>query len=831
MADTNNRNKSGTKWWQYLLRCIGLLLLLLIIIIGVVVGWLGPIVERYVEEHDKELVGRSLSMDNLRIKLFKGRIAVDDLALLEADDSTRFVAAEHIDIRLKLGELLNSRAYVTRAHLQSPYLHIEQQDTTFNFDDLVSYLSQRYMGEPDEEAADTASSWDVVVVDAAITEGELAYYDSSTHQRWTLSAIDIKADTLSLQDRFNTVEWAMNINRNATLGGSVSLNGHTMDYALDAALKDFRLADTYKYVVPYVNITKIDGVAAVDMSLRGNLTEVLASDIVGGISLRDVELLDSRGEELFVADGLSLAIKEMNVEKQYYHLSMLGAENYSLRMIFNEDGTTNYNNLLYDRAELSVETVSDEVEDDMYEVRERVTLTTDSDVAPLQDMTLLIDHIKLSGGQVYYADATMHEKFDYRLRNLGIECDDFNLVGVNQVTVRTNLQKQGSALLRWEGSLADFYNQSLLAMFTNVDIKDFSTYVEHYTAFPVLDGNLTFRSQNVVTNGELSGINQLGTYNFSVGKKDKSLDAEYNIPLKLGIFILTDRKDNINVDLPITGRIDAPEFSYRKLIMRAIGNLLLKIVAAPFEWMAGDKQDAFRHIDVDMLATGFDSEHYARFDKMAEELKASPDIQVRLTQRVNYERAKQRIADLNLKIAYYNSTQSDGSQRFGMLDFAHVKELKVSRSEVVEFADSQLWARGIDPTHMKIGAKSMALYGDMADEQIVRLLTYRNNIVKEYMSFQHADMPEGSFAINDVKLDDLRNYTGKDRYTVTMLLDDEEYELSMPDEAMDDTMVDYYDAFEEDTSADAEDNIPSDATFEDGEDVEDGGSADSAMNE
>ena len=167
--------------------------------------------------------------------------------------------------------------------------------------------------------------------------------------------------------------------------------------------------------------------------------------------------------------------------------------------------------------------------------------------------------------------------------------------------LRAGLQKQGSAVVRWEGSLEDFHNQNLLSVLNNVDMSDFSPYCEHYTAFPIESGNLTFRSQNIIVNGYLKGVNHLDTYNFAVGKKDKNIDAEFGMPLRMGIFILTDRKKHVDIDLPVTGSIDSPEFSYRKIIMKGIGNLMLKVVAAPFAWIGSGKQDVFRYIDIDAL--------------------------------------------------------------------------------------------------------------------------------------------------------------------------------------------------------------------------------------
>ena len=54
----------------------------------------------------------------------------------------------------------------------------------------------------------------------------------------------------------------------------------------------------------------------------------------------------------------------------------------------------------------------------------------------------------------------------------------------------------------------------------------------------------------------------------------------------------------------------------------------------------------------------------------------------------------------------------------------------------------------------------------------------RNRIISDYMSFQHQDLAEGAFSISNVVLEEIMEYRGKDRYTVTLIIDDEEVELT-----------------------------------------------------
>lgn len=813
MTDSNNlktetgeakNSKPRHKWLKRTLIALGVIVLLVIVAVVAVLCYLGPIVEKYVEKNDIELIGRRLEMDDLSINLFKGNAAVDNVVLYEQDDTTPFAEIGRAELSLDVWDILDEHIHVTRAHFVNPIIRIDQHGAEFNFDDMVMYIIAKYIMPEDDDQ----SEWQITIENVSIEGGNIAYHDYDIDQQWVLSEMQLSSPNLIIGNAMSCIDASMCINDTAQLDGKLDINCDNFDFFFEGSLAEFRLADTYKYWTPYLNISSVNGIADATMLLKGNVLDIFSMDISGKISARDFAISDRRGGNILSATALSTEIEELNINTERYILRTLYADGFATQMLIAKDGTTNFDDLFYGEPEVSVETTTESIGDNMYDVKERVTITTSEEVEPLSDMTLHIGDMRLSGGSVLFADNTMHKPFEYRLRNLNIESRNFDLMEKNSLTLRANLQHQGSALIQWEGSLTDFYNQNILAMLTNVDMRDFSPYVEHFTAFPVTAGNLTFRSQNVVTNGELSGVNNLGTHNFNVGKKDKSLDAEYNLPMKLGIFILTDNKHNISLDLPITGRIDSPEFSYRKIIMKAIGNVLLKVVATPFTWMAGDKQNAFKHIDVDLLEAGFNAEHYARMDEMAAALKEDNSIKVRLTQRVNYNRARYRLADLDLKIAYYNSTRQNADERMDMLDFERIREMRLSRKEVAAFADSQLLKRGIDPTHLTAENKAMALYGDIVDQQLGELMMHRNRIMREYMEFQHSDMPTEAFVINDVVLDDMKNYVGKDRYTLTLVIDDEEVELVPTEEPISEEQLDYYDAYileEEEMATEQED--------------------------
>ena len=773
--------KTKRKWLRGILITLGVLLLIAILAIAATIIWLGPIAEYVVERYDKELVGRHLQMDNLRIKLFKGEMSVDSLRLYEANDSTTFISLNRFETDIEPMEVFHGHIDIRRIALTEPSVNITQRGSAFNFDDMLAFIDSTYMSTP-EEPREESEPWRISIKNVALNGGHVAYLDKELDQEWLISGLKLKSDSIMLSNAMTRIDASLEINRQARLAGSVGINLESLDFEFDGALHEFQLNDIYKYVVPVVNLKELYGALSTQLSLEGNINDVMATEISGSISLDDLHLTGPDGGELFAADNLSAEIQRINLDKQYFALESLTSTSYSTQFIMRKDGSTNFDRLFYEEPEVTLETTSEHMGGHIYDQKERVTITTDESVAPLSGMTLKIGNLNLAGGYIYFVDKTMSKEFKYKLRNIAIESRNFNIAARNKLTVRATTNNQGTALVRWEGSLNDFYNQSILASLSNVEMKDFTPYAEHYTAFPITSGNITFKSQNVITNGELSGMNRLGTYDFGVGKKDKSLDPEFNLPLRLGVWVLTDKDKHIDIDLPITGHIDSPEFSLRKVIFKAIGNLLLKIVASPFSWMSSEKQETFQHINFELLDPTLNSEQYARIDKIAAALKEDSSLKVRLKQSVNYERAQREIADLNLKMAYYNSTQVDSDHRLDMLDLMKINEMRLAGKEVVAFADSMLVARGIDPGHMSTHAKAQALYGDMVDRQLTMMFELRAKTIREYVAFQHKELSAESFVVESQTAEEMKSYKGKTRLVLTLLVDDEEVNITTEDE-------------------------------------------------
>src|SRR4029079_3703819 len=71
------------------------------------------------------------------------------------------------------------------------------------------------------------------------------------------------------------------------------------------------------------------------------------------------------------------------------------------------------------------------------------------------------------------------------------------------------------------------------------------------------------------------------------------------LPLKLAVALLKDRNGVINIDLPMTGSLDDPQFRLGPLIWKAFVGLLGKIAPSPFTLLAklGGREDEINQLD------------------------------------------------------------------------------------------------------------------------------------------------------------------------------------------------------------------------------------------
>ncbi|MGI9343630.1 MAG: DUF748 domain-containing protein, partial [Gammaproteobacteria bacterium] len=123
-------------------------------------------------------------------------------------------------------------------------------------------------------------------------------------------------------------------------------------------------------------------------------------------------------------------------------------------------------------------------------------------------------------------------------------------------------------------------------LFRNVEFPGLSPYTVKFAGRRIEEGRLEVALNYSIDGGELDAQNSIVIQRIRLGEK-MDYPGAMNLPLGLAIALLQDPSGQINVDLPVRGNVNDPEFSIGGVVLRAFANLITKAATSPFRLLGG----------------------------------------------------------------------------------------------------------------------------------------------------------------------------------------------------------------------------------------------------
>jgi uncharacterized protein involved in outer membrane biogenesis len=182
------------------------------------------------------------------------------------------------------------------------------------------------------------------------------------------------------------------------------------------------------------------------------------------------------------------------------------------------------------------------------------------------------------------ADQSLEPHFNTSIEEFSGSIRDITWPGLTRASV--DIQGKASSLAPFTvvGSvLPDVKNPfvDLKITMTNEDLTSFSPYTEKFAGYPLSKGKLSVALNYRIENRKLDAGNVIAIDQFTFGAHNESTNAT-KLPVKLAVNLLKDRNGRIDLDVPVTGSMDDPNFRLVGVIWRTIGNMIVKAVTSPF---------------------------------------------------------------------------------------------------------------------------------------------------------------------------------------------------------------------------------------------------------
>ncbi len=168
-----------------------------------------------------------------------------------------------------------------------------------------------------------------------------------------------------------------------------------------------------------------------------------------------------------------------------------------------------------------------------------------------------------------------------------------------------------------------------------LDLARMSSYSEKYLGHAVRSGKLALDLQYKVRNSTLDSQNKISLDNLALGRKVESPDA-VDLPISLALALLRNSDGVVELDVPVRGDLNKPDFSIAKVIWEALAGMFKKLIFAPFSFLGLPfGQDKTGYIDFEPDSLILTPESARNLDKLVSAVVSKPDVDIEVAGQVD----------------------------------------------------------------------------------------------------------------------------------------------------------------------------------------------------
>ncbi|WP_041956114.1 DUF748 domain-containing protein [Sulfurospirillum arsenophilum] len=502
-------------------------------------------------------------------------------------------------------DLQTSKISIEKAIIAKPFVNLTlEKEYALN---LVRLFTPIGTPQPKSETPakhEKSSEWKFALKTLQMDEATIDVTDQnvkSTSIRFTplkLLAQNITQDMNSpiTYDFNSTIDTTASLNLKGTfIPASASLEMMINANALS-------LEKAQPYIASFTTTLIQDGVLSLNSKLKASFDQETTFKIEGDATISKFSLADKFKKPLVAWETLNVANVSYTLTPATLSIQNIMLDKPYINLDIKKDGTTNFSNLLK-------------------------TSTTPPPApsktkkAPTKQdaMAIYIGNIVLKRGTTHFQDASLllpFATFADRLTGTISTLDTKN-TKPSVLKLEGKVDKYGYAKI--DGSVLPFDlkdRANLKIIFKNIDMSSLSPYSGKFVGYAIKEGKLSLDLNYKIKKGLMEGANKINLDSLTLGDKVESKEAT-NLPLGLAIAILKDSKGQIDIDLPISGDLNDPEFRYGGIVWKAFGNLIGSILTSPFKLlgsMLGIETENLKSID-------FAAGDYALIDSEEEKME------------------------------------------------------------------------------------------------------------------------------------------------------------------------------------------------------------------
>ncbi|MGH7826423.1 MAG: DUF748 domain-containing protein [Candidatus Binatia bacterium] len=493
---------------------------------------------------------------------------------------------------------------------------------------------------PDEPASKTADkkdddAWNVQARRIVFDRFKINFDDraAAAPAKINLSDVSVRGENFSTarnQRGKVIIRGKINNNGMLRLAGSAGANPANANFIVEG--QEIELLPFQTYLTERLNLSLTSGRVGTKGKLNfdasGNGPAKLTYS--GNAQIMDFAAIEKNGAQDLLKwkslnlDGIQFALDPMQLRIDDINL----ADFYS-RLIIGADGKLNLQNLTANADEKKETPVkTDQAEPSVQAA------------APAQtgDKRVTIGKVHLQRGNVNFSDFFVKPNYSANLTDVQGTISELKPETPGDLDVVAKLDGAAPVEIRGKiNPLSKELSLDIVADAKEIELNTLSPYSSKYVGYGIEKGKLSFNVKYKVENRKLNAENKIVLNQLTFGEKVESPEAT-KLPVLLAVALLKDRNGVIDVDLPISGSLDDPQFSIGGIVLRIIINIITKAVTAPFALLGaafGGGGQELSYVEFDYGRTNLTQAAEARIKTLAAAMNNRPALKLEIMGRVD----------------------------------------------------------------------------------------------------------------------------------------------------------------------------------------------------
>lgn len=421
------------------------------------------------------------------------------------------------------------------------------------------------------------------------------------------------------------------------------------------------------YVPEKIRLAIAGGVLDLEADARVETTPEgeISARVAGNTSLKDFSLLDrDQGSDLltirlFSVEGIHVNHNPGNVQLDEILLDGLNHE-----IVRQEDGTFNLTRILGATAEKTAEKEESENE---VEIDAKADISpADSSVVPIP---VAIEEIRLQDISVNFTDRHIDPNFKTRLDLTHGSIKGLTSESFDGADLEVNATVDQQAPVDISGRINPLLSDPMIDVafsLKNLELSPMSPYSGAYIGNAIEKGKLHLDLVYNIKEKHLSAQNRILMDQFTLGRRIDSPDA-LSLPVGLAVALLKDRRGEIHLDIPVSGRTDDPRFSVGGIIVQALTNIIARAATSPFALVGSlvGGGEELQYIEFEYGRPSVHEKSLGRMDAVEEILFQRPELSLEMTGYVDVEKDREILAILAFERELKTMKWADTGQKNG----------------------------------------------------------------------------------------------------------------------------------------------------------------------